>query len=220
MAFTGLASGLYQQEERIASDPAYEGKKMSDLPLHWQKYIASQFQVSAFGQLKDKVKMIMKGTQAVENQRRALKAALVSKSDDEQIGASSHLPHPKTRWKPKAFPSVWEKSADAIASCRHLVVSGGVASNMALRATIAEVWREDDGRRLVFPPAEYCVDNAVMIANMGALMYDEYVDSNTGARKESRYAQALDTTPRARWSMEDLGAERRKLKTEAEGIAQ
>ena len=213
MAFTGLVTGLFQQEKRVASDPAHEGKKMPDLPLHWQKYIASQYQVSAFAQLKDKVKMIMKGTQAWENHQRTLNA-LTSKDHDSQTSTNPHPPYPKSRWKPKAFPPAWESSADAIASCRHLVVSGGVASNLALRSTLAEVWREDEGRRLVFPPVEYCVDNAGMIANMGALMYDEYVDSDTGARKESRYTQALDTTPRARWSMEDLAAERRELEAE------
>jgi N6-L-threonylcarbamoyladenine synthase len=48
-----------------------------------------------------------------------------------------------------------------------LVIAGGVAANLAIRAALDEVARAD-GFRLVAPPLRLCSDNAVMIAWAGA----------------------------------------------------
>ncbi|MEM1086820.1 MAG: tRNA (adenosine(37)-N6)-threonylcarbamoyltransferase complex transferase subunit TsaD [Pseudomonadota bacterium] len=57
-------------------------------------------------------------------------------------------------------------SAEADGSLR-LVVAGGVAANMTLRAALEEV-AEGAGARLIAPPLKYCTDNAAMIALAGA----------------------------------------------------
>lgn len=48
-----------------------------------------------------------------------------------------------------------------------LAVVGGVAANRRLRERVAQAARRD-GFQAVFPPLEYCTDNAVMIACVGA----------------------------------------------------
>ena len=50
---------------------------------------------------------------------------------------------------------------------RHLVVAGGVAANMRLRAGLAAV-ADECGYRLHVPPASLCTDNAGMVAWTGA----------------------------------------------------
>jgi len=50
---------------------------------------------------------------------------------------------------------------------RHLVVAGGVAANMRLRAGLAAV-AQKHGYALHVPPASLCTDNAVMVAWAGA----------------------------------------------------
>jgi N6-L-threonylcarbamoyladenine synthase len=48
-----------------------------------------------------------------------------------------------------------------------LAAVGGVAANRRLRAVVAAAARQD-GFRAVFPPHEFCTDNAVMVAAAGA----------------------------------------------------
>ncbi|KAI9510121.1 Gcp-like domain-containing protein [Russula earlei] len=74
-----------------------------------------------------------------------------------------------------AFNQLEEKLTLALSWCRdrglgvkHLVVSGGVASNSylreRLRAFVLDLECSQDSVSLIFPPAELCTDNAVMIA--------------------------------------------------------
>ncbi|ESK93145.1 o-sialoglycoprotein endopeptidase [Moniliophthora roreri MCA 2997] len=78
---------------------------------------------------------------------------------------------------------------------RHLVVSGGVASNSLLRQRLKECLEEVQSEEpivSVFPPPSLCTDNAVMIAwaamhRLLARDYDEYT-----------------IAPRSKWSIEDI----------------
>lgn len=56
-------------------------------------------------------------------------------------------------------------------NCRHLVVAGGVASNVFFRSRIREV-AESHGFELVVLPAELCTDNGVMVAWTGAEIFE------------------------------------------------
>lgn len=201
-AYSGLTSGVYQQEKHIAEKLGHP-TKIAELPIPWQKYIAAQYQAAAFAQLTDKIKMVLQGAAKLQEKRymdSLLEASPSATVDDAPLKPS--------KFKPKAYPPAWQKSAETIASCRHLIVSGGVASNAVLRSTLADIWRQDDGKKLLFPPIQYCVDNAVMIANVGALVFDHYVDADNGQRKTPLYDEAMKTVPRGKWSMETLAAER------------
>ena len=70
-----------------------------------------------------------------------------------------------------------------------LVVAGGVAANLAVRAALTAVAAD---RRLPFvaPPLWLCTDNAAMIAWAGALRF------------EAGLADALDAPARARWPLD------------------
>jgi len=48
-----------------------------------------------------------------------------------------------------------------------IVLTGGVAANSRLRASLAQA-AEADGRRLIAPSFKYCTDNAAMIAMAGS----------------------------------------------------
>jgi N6-L-threonylcarbamoyladenine synthase len=70
-----------------------------------------------------------------------------------------------------------------------LVAAGGVASNRAIRAVLHRVALEAR-TVLVVPPPELCTDNGAMIAWAGA------------ERIACGLTDALDASPRARWSLE------------------
>jgi len=72
-----------------------------------------------------------------------------------------------------------------------LVVAGGVGANRRLRARLAAV-AQDCGVRLYFPRAEFCTDNAAMIALAGCLRL----------RRGER--QGLAFGARARWDLGEL----------------
>ena len=59
------------------------------------------------------------------------------------------------------------RRAMAEQAASHLAVVGGVAANRRLRSEMARAG-EHDGFRAVFPPPEFCTDNAAMIAAAGA----------------------------------------------------
>jgi N6-L-threonylcarbamoyladenine synthase len=75
-----------------------------------------------------------------------------------------------------------------------LVVAGGVAANMAIRAALADLAARE-GRRFSVPPAWLCTDNAAMIAWAGA------------ERLAAGMTDPLDAPARARWPL-DEGAEK------------
>lgn len=200
LAYSGSTSGVVQQHATIVNHggPAYADKKMAELPLDWQRYIASQYQIAAFEQLKDKVKMVLRGAASLSDSKRLQQH---NQPDCDFLTTTPNNTPPL--FKPKPFPPEWQSHAEAIASCTHLIVSGGVASNTVLRSMLADVWRVQDGNRLLFPPVEYCVDNAVMIANVGALLFDQYVDDRRQSIPE-KHAAAMAALPIAKWSMQDL----------------
>lgn len=80
---------------------------------------------------------------------------------------------------------------ERICAGKEFVISGGVASNRALRISLSDLCIVQ-GYRFHAPPVKLCTDNAVMIAyaalmrySKGRVIYDDYL-------------------PKARWSLEDL----------------
>jgi N6-L-threonylcarbamoyladenine synthase len=71
-----------------------------------------------------------------------------------------------------------------------LVVAGGVAANLAIRAALAEVARAE-GRGFSVPPQWLCTDNAAMIAWAGA------------ERFAAGEHDPLDVPARARWPLDE-----------------
>jgi len=86
------------------------------------------------------------------------------------------------------------KSRRALAATgrRTLVVAGGVGANQRLRARLAEV-AAAAGARAAYPRAEFCTDNAAMIALAGE------------ARLAAGERAGLGALARARWPLAELG---------------
>jgi N6-L-threonylcarbamoyladenine synthase len=79
----------------------------------------------------------------------------------------------------------------------NLVVSGGVAANDFLRHYLRELLnvRSFANTKLVFPPVEFCTDNAAMIAWAGMEMF------------EAGYTTDLASAPVRKWSMDGRQAD-------------
>lgn len=79
---------------------------------------------------------------------------------------------------------------------KHLVMSGGVTSNLFLRKVARSTLqaRGFPDVRVVVPDPEWCTDNAAMIAYAGAVMYEE------GWESDNAFA------PQSKWSIEDIFA--------------
>ncbi|MGO9515290.1 MAG: tRNA (adenosine(37)-N6)-threonylcarbamoyltransferase complex transferase subunit TsaD [Steroidobacteraceae bacterium] len=93
-----------------------------------------------------------------------------------------------------------EKSRRALRATGHarLVVAGGVGANQSLRKRLTEIARQV-GAQLYFPRAEFCTDNAAMIALAGCLRL------SSGARQELAAQQGLALSARANWELGDAG---------------
>jgi N6-L-threonylcarbamoyladenine synthase len=76
---------------------------------------------------------------------------------------------------------------------RVLVVAGGVGANLRLRAQLAEI-AAAEGARTAYPRAEFCTDNAAMIAFAAH------------ARLAAGERGSLAAVARARWPLEELRA--------------
>jgi len=88
-----------------------------------------------------------------------------------------------------------------------LVASGGVAANSAIRAAMLNLAAENE-LALVVPPPALCTDNGAMIAWAGA------------ERLAYGLCDTLDTAPRARWPLAQVGkpprsAEAKELETKS-----
>ena len=70
-----------------------------------------------------------------------------------------------------------------------LVVAGGVAANVSVRAALAKL-AEDEGRGFSVPPGWLCTDNAAMIGWAGA------------ERFAAGLIDGLDAPARARWPLD------------------
>jgi N6-L-threonylcarbamoyladenine synthase len=79
----------------------------------------------------------------------------------------------------------------AATGSRTLVVAGGVGANRRLRAQMLAMG-EREGVRVVYPRAEFCTDNAAMIALLGELRLSAGEHDDLGVRA------------RARWPMTEL----------------
>jgi N6-L-threonylcarbamoyladenine synthase len=82
-----------------------------------------------------------------------------------------------------------EKSRASPPSGHNLVVAGGVAANIRLRAALGTL-TDEAGWRLCVPPPALCTDNAAMVAWAGAEKF---------ARGQS---DGLDAQARARWPLD------------------
>ncbi|MEM7660910.1 MAG: tRNA (adenosine(37)-N6)-threonylcarbamoyltransferase complex transferase subunit TsaD [Pseudomonadota bacterium] len=76
---------------------------------------------------------------------------------------------------------------------KRVVVAGGVAANLTIRAALERV-AADSGARLIAPPLRHCTDNAAMIALVGA----EHVRAG--------HFGDLATTARPRWPLDESSA--------------
>ena len=74
---------------------------------------------------------------------------------------------------------------------RLLVVAGGVAANLAIRARLARL-AEQAGLRMAAPPIRLCGDNAVMVAWAGI------------ERLRLGLVSPMDSPPRPRWPLEEV----------------
>ena len=83
----------------------------------------------------------------------------------------------------------FERDIGAQSQPSTLVIAGGVAANAALRARLEELCSQR-GARLVAPPAEFCTDNAAMIAWAGC------------ERLRMDLRSSLDVAARPRWPLE------------------
>ena len=118
----------------------------------------------------------------------AVVVALRGRNLDEQTRADAAL-----AFQEAVVDTLVIKAARAIEAtgAGTLVIAGGVGANRRLRARMLAMG-ERDGVRVVYPRAEFCTDNAAMIALLGHL------------RLEAGQRDDLAIRARARWPMTEL----------------
>lgn len=131
----------------IAGDP-----KAYDFPIPLKKRQTCDF---SFAGLKTSVRL------TVEREKSSCPDGLLSENVKSNIAASfqrvavRHLEHRVRRafeWSKESHPDI-----------KHLVVAGGVASNLYLRSCLEDACKSN-GAQLVCPPPSLCTDNGVMVA--------------------------------------------------------
>jgi N6-L-threonylcarbamoyladenine synthase len=85
------------------------------------------------------------------------------------------------------FAMLVEVSERALAHCQknELILTGGVAANNRLRK-MCEIMCKERGARLGVPPKKYCVDNGVMIADLGLKMHEAGLKGRTKIDQKQR----------------------------------
>jgi len=114
-----------------------------------------------------------------------------------QAPAAAYAARPRRRSEALA---VSEKNTNV----KTLVVSGGVAANKALRAALNAVCAEC-GYKFIAPPAEFCSDNAAMIAWAGAERL-ALLQSESAEAQAAELQRNLDFVPRPRWPLDMAAA--------------
>ena len=69
---------------------------------------------------------------------------------------------------------------------QRIVIVGGVAANKRFR-TLAKNMMLEEQLKIIFPPLEYCTDNAAMIGIVGYLKYKNREISDLSCSSTSRY---------------------------------
>jgi N6-L-threonylcarbamoyladenine synthase len=131
-SYSGIKSGFKRRLDEAVAVAGCE--RVEELPTATRQMYAQAFQAAAFAQVEDKLGLVLARPAAESTSR--------------------------TGTKDTVRPEEWD-SAAGLDDCRHLVVSGGVAANSELRRRLQSIWREEEGRHLLFPPIEYCVDVSI-----------------------------------------------------------
>lgn len=131
-SYSGIKSGFKRRLDEAVSSAGCE--KVEGLPTATRQMYAQAFQAAAFAQVEDKLGLV------------------IAKPVEEDAMQSVR--------KDVVRPREWD-SAIGLDDCKHLVVSGGVAANSELRRRLKSIWKEEEGRHLLFPPIEYCVDVSI-----------------------------------------------------------
>lgn len=166
-SYSGIKSAIRRHIEQLAStdharSARREGEKVkspkvgeaSSVPIEERQKWAAAFQKAALDQIEDKLKLVL----AASTPPRPSSA-----SDDQSKIAQ--------QWRNGiATEEQMALLLQDIRRSQHLVVSGGVASNQELRRRLAEFWRVEEGRHLLFPPIQLCVDVSLVLSR-GFLFY-------------------------------------------------
>lgn len=92
----------------------------------------------------------------------------------KQRGEELHAPDVAASFQASVVEVLTEKTYNAAIeyNVEQVIVSGGVAANKGLRASIKKRF-QDKGVPICIPPLELCTDNAAMIAAAGAILYEQ-----------------------------------------------
>ena len=86
-------------------------------------------------------------------------------------------------------------------NAKTLVVAGGVGANKKLRLRLEEKLGKQEVD-VVYPAAEFCTDNAAMVAQLGLLRLQNFGTAGEDESKED--GQGLEIKVRPRWSLETI----------------
>jgi N6-L-threonylcarbamoyladenine synthase len=90
-------------------------------------------------------------------------------------------------------------------NAKTLVVAGGVGANKKLRQQLKEKLSAQ-GMEVFYPAAEFCTDNAAMVAQLGLLRLQNINSAELEGSKgeDQRESQGLEIKVRPRWSLEAI----------------